>query len=172
MNRRLVYMILALTLLLAGCTGQSGGYTAASSISKDGFATDGQAMRKASGQEIKLWGYVDHGNLYGDERAREILQDWWSGKGPAPTTWRFDLKARDNDATGHAFAVHVPNDAGRDALLKVFAADAKAKRPTKVFIKGKLFTFDAPTGGVLLTGLRMEVQSSADILLELPEQGK
>ena len=60
-------------------------------------------------------------------------------------------------------------DPGRDELLKVFLADARAGRPTKVYLEGSLLTFDAPTNGRLLHGLRMELQSSRDIRLTLPE---
>jgi hypothetical protein len=162
--------VLAASLLLtAGCQQQAGGDVAASSISRDGFALDGAALRRLDGQEIKLWGYVDHGNLYGDAGARAILQEWWSGDGPNAKTWRFNVKANADDEAGRSFAVHVPNDSGRDPLLTRFLADARTGRPTKVFVKGKLLTFDAPTSGTLLTGLIVEPSSSRDILLEAPQ---
>jgi hypothetical protein len=135
-------------------------YVAASSISKDGFARDADAARRLAGQEVKLWGYVDHGNLYGDEGAKLILGDWWSGEGPDAGAWRFNLKASADDAVGHSFAVHVPNDPGRDVLLAVFVADANAQRPTRVLLTGRLLTFDAPTHVAGLTGLYMELASS------------
>ncbi len=47
-----------------------------------------------------------------------ILGDWWSGEGPDATTWRFNLKAEADDEVGHSFPVHVPNDPGRDDLLR------------------------------------------------------
>jgi len=144
-------------------------YVAASSITRNGFAVDGKAMRALDGQQMKIWGFVDHGNLYGDESAKAILGDWWSGEGPTATTWRFNLKASAEDKVGQSFEVRVPNDQGRDDLLRAFVADAQAQRPTKVFVKGKMFTFDAPTGGASLTGLRMEPASSGDILLVLPD---
>ena len=106
--------------------------------------------------------------MYGDAGANEILEDWWSGEGPSTTTWRFNLKAKENDETGRSFPVHVPNDQGRDEILKAFLADARAQKPTKVYVKGKLFTFDAPTNAEALTGLVMELKSSDDILFELP----
>jgi hypothetical protein len=161
---------LVVTVFLAGCSRQLGDYTAASSISRNGFARDGEQMRKLDGQEIKVWGFVDHDNLYGDEGAKEILGDWWSGEGLSPTTWRFDLKAKADDESGHSFSVHVPNDPGRDDLLKAFVADARAGKPTRVFATGRIFTFDAPTNVAPLTGLYMELQSSDDILLEIPEE--
>ena len=168
MKKYLGLVMLVVTVLLAGCSDQKGGYVAASSLSKDGFARNGAEARKLHGQEVKLWGFVDHGNLYGDEGAKQILGDRWSGDGPNATTWRFNLKARADDEVGHSFAVNVPNDPGRDDLLKVFLADASAGKPTKVFLKGKLFTFDAPTNAAPLTGLSMDLQSSRDILFELP----
>ena len=171
MNRYLGgFIMLVVTLYLSGCSGQTGDYVAASSISRNGFARDAAAMRKMDGQEVKLWGFVDHGNLYGDEGAKEILGDWWSGEGPTATTWRFNLKANEDDEVGQSFAVHVPNDEGRDALFRTFVADAGAGKPTKVFLRGRLRTFDAPTNAAALTGLRMELESSDDIRLEPPDE--
>jgi len=162
--------MLVVALLLAGCSQQVGDYVAASSISRNGFARDGNKMRKVDGQEIKIWGFVDHDNLYGDEGAKEILADRWSGDGPSPATWRFDLKAKADDEAGHSFSVHIPNDQRRDDLLKAFVADARAGKPTRVFVTGRIFTFDAPTNVTPLTGLYMELQSSDDIRLQLPEE--
>jgi hypothetical protein len=106
--------------------------------------------------------------MYGDKGAREILGDWWSGEGPDATTWRFNLKARADDDTGQSFAVHVPNDAGRNDLLRAFVADARAQRPTRVFITGRLTTFEAPSSDRVRTGLTIEVQSSNDVSPEAP----
>jgi hypothetical protein len=72
-----------------------------------------------------------------------MLRDCWSGDSPDAGTWRFGLKANENDETGHSFAVYVPNDAGRDGLLEVFLADARRKRPARVLVKGRLFAFRA-----------------------------
>jgi hypothetical protein len=162
--------MLVVSLLLAGCQQQVGDYVAASSISRNGFARDAAALREADGQEVKLWGYVDPSNLYGDASAQAILGDWWSGEGPDAATWRFNLKARAGDEAGQSFAVDVPNDAGRDDLLRAFVADAQAQRPTKVFVTGRLFTFAAPASDRVRTGLTMEVQSSSNILLEAPPE--
>jgi len=127
-------------------------------------------MRKVHGQEIRVWGFVDHNNLYGDDRAKKILEEWWSGDGPNAASWRFNLKANEDDETGQSFPVHVPNDPWRDDLLRAFVADARAHRSTPVFVKGKLFTFAAPANVTFLTGLYIEVPSSQDILLEFPEK--
>lgn len=163
MNKYLIIFIVVVAACLAGCNQQTGDYVAASSISADGFARNEQAVRQLDGEEIKLWGYVDHGNLYGDEDAREILGDWWSGAGPDAETWRFNLKANADDAVGKSFAVTLPNDAGRDALLRRFVTDAQAQRPTRVFVTGRLTTFDAPSSDGVRTGLLLDVQSSSDI---------
>jgi hypothetical protein len=170
MNKYLsLIIILIVTAFLAGCNQQIGDYTVASSISENGFARDETEMLEVEGQEVKIWGFVDHANMYGDEGAKGILEEWWSGDGPSATTWRFNLKAREDDEAGQSFPVHVPNDEGRDDLLKAFAADARAQKPTKVFVKGKIFRFDAPTNVIPRTGLYMELESSYDILLEPSE---
>jgi hypothetical protein len=168
MNKYLNLIILAATLLATGCNKQIGDYVAASSISRNGFARDAEAMRRLNGQEIKVWGFVDSGNIYGDADAKEILGALWSSEGPDAATWRFNLKADPDDKTGNSFPVLVPNDPGRDELLRAFVADANAQRPTRVFVTGKLHTFDAPTNTGALTGLTMELRSSNDILLEPP----
>jgi hypothetical protein len=170
-NRFLGLIMVIAACALAGCIGQTGDFMPASAISGNGFARDGAAMRALDGQVVKLWGFVDPGNVYGDAGAHEILGDWWSGPGPDAATWRFDLKANADDATGHSFAVHAPNDPGRDDLLERFVADAQAQQPTKVFVTGKLYTFAAPANIAVRTGLTMAVSSSAAILLDAPEGG-
>jgi hypothetical protein len=168
MHKRLTPFLVALSLSMAGCPEHLNGYSSAASISQNGYARDGASLRKANGQAVKLWGYVDHGNLYGDEGAKKILGQWWSGAGPSATLWRFNLKAKAEDETGRSFAVWVPNGPGRDALLKAFLADAKAGRPTRVFLKAKVFSFDAPSQAGTLTGLHLDVASSRDITLGVP----
>jgi hypothetical protein len=154
---------------ITGCDEQIGGYIPASAITRNGFFRDPVAAARASGRHIKLWGYVDHGNLYGDAGARRILREWWSGDGPNAGIWRFNLKAETDDPVGRSFAVLVPNDAGRLGLLKRFAADAGARRPTKVFVSGTLLTFEAPTQITARTGLYLELSSSQDVLLQPPQ---
>jgi hypothetical protein len=168
MDKYLSLIMIAATLFLAGCNQPMGDYVAASSISSNGFARDAEAMHRLDGQEIRVWGFVDSGNIYGDADAKEILGDLWSGDGPDAATWRFNLKADPGDKMGNSFPVLVPNDPGRDELLRAFKADANAHKPTKVFVKGKLHTFDAPTNTGALTGLTIELRSSNDILLEPP----
>ncbi len=109
---------------------------------------------------------MDHSNLYGDDGAREILADWWSGPGPDDDTWRFNLKAEADDEVGHSFAVYVPNDAGRDDLLRIFVADARAQAATRVFVTGRLYTYDAPSNVNTRTGLYLKATSADDVLLK------
>ena len=148
---------------LVGCEEPGGDYLAASDVAHGPFARNGAELRGAHGREIRLWGYVDYANLYGDAGARDILGEFWSGEGPNPAAWRFDLKAGEDDAAGQSFAVHVPNDDRRDEVLRVLVANARAGRSTKVFLSGRLFSFAAPTNVRTLTGLYMELQSAADI---------
>ena len=91
-------------------------------------------MRKKHGREILVWGFVGPGNLYGDEGAKMILEECWSGEGSSAGTWRFNLKAHAEDKSGQSFPVYVPKDPGRDNLLKAFVAEAGKSRPTRVFV--------------------------------------
>ena len=163
MNKIFRLLIFFAVILAAGCNEQTGDYVAVSSISTDGFAR--QTAQIVDGQVVKLWGFVDHSNLYGNAGTQEILADWWSGPGPDDDTWRFNLKAEADDEAGHSFPVHVPNDAGRDDLLRTFLADARTQQPTRVFVTGRLFTFDAPGNVTTRTGLYMEAASAHDVLL-------
>jgi hypothetical protein len=153
---------------MAPCNPATGDYLPAASFGRSGFAQPGAGVEALQGQRIRIWGFVDHVNIYGDTAAREILGEWWSGEGPAASSWRFNLKAAAADPPGASFAVHVPNDLLRDDLLRVFVADARNKRATRVFLQGQLELFDAPTQGARLTGLRLELKSSRDIRLDQP----
>jgi hypothetical protein len=166
---RLAIFLLIIALCLAGCSQRMDDYLAASSISKDGFARNAEKARELDGQVLKLWGFVDHTNIYGDDDARAILGDWWSGAGPDAVTWRFNFKTKIDDMAGESFAVTVPNDAGRDELLRQFVADARAQQPTRVFLTGKLVAFDAPTNNGVLSGLTLKLGSSGDVLLAPPD---
>jgi hypothetical protein len=167
-QRRLCLAALVTGAFLAGCDERIGDYLAVSSIARKGFATDERGVACLKGQEVRIWGFVDHRNLYGDAGAKQILGEWWSGEGPNATTWRFDLMGGADDEAGQGFQVRVPNDPGRDELLRGFLTDAIVCRPTRVFVKGRLLTFNAPTNARTLTGLFLELQSSGDILLEPP----
>jgi hypothetical protein len=169
MNHPFSLILLVMVTGLVGCHEQIGDYRAAAAISQNGFARNGQEMRQMQGQEIKVWGFVDHHNVYGDAGAKQILQEWWSGDGPSTTTWSFKLQGKADAAAGESFLVRVPNDQGRDDILRVLLADARAQRPTKVFVKGRLFTFEAPTNAISQTGIYLELQSSQDILFKSPE---
>jgi hypothetical protein len=170
MKSGLFLVMLIFAALLGGCDAPVGDYVPVSAVSRNGFARDAASVGRLEGQAIKLWGYVDHANLYGDDGAREILGEWWSGPGPSAAAWRFNLKARAEDGAGQSFAVHVPNDAKRDELLRIFRADAEAGRPTRVFVTGRLAIFDAPTNAADRTGLVLEMESSQDILLTPPAE--
>lgn len=152
-----------------GCHQRMGGYTAVSSISKKGFARNREQLLSMDGQQVNVWGYVDHSNMYGDQKTRALLGEWWGGDGPTPNTWRFDLKGEAGDRAGHSIQVIAPNDGGRDALLRAFSADARAEKPTRVFLTGKLRVFDAPTNFRLSTGFFIEVGSTDAIRLDLPK---
>ena len=149
----------------AECVADANSYIPAKRLSRAGFARDAREAERLDGREIALAGFVDHGNLFGDAGAREILGDWWGGPGPDADHWRFDLKARPDDPVGHSFTVVVPNGPVREALLMVFRADAEAGRPTPVFLRGIVSTFDAPVNAVRMTGLRVALRSASDIRL-------
>lgn len=162
-----VTIVCAVTLA-QGCAQKYGDYIATDSLTRHGFALDRTRMLKADGQAIKLWGYVDRHNIYAND-ADTILEEWWGGNGPSPSQWRFNLKARPTDEAGRSIPVYLPNDEHRDHLLRVFLTDARAGRPTKVFLRGRLVTFDAPTNVRLHTGVIIRVDSSADISLDKPD---
>ena len=147
----------------AACAVPAADYLPAASMSDSGFVRGAGASGLPQGAEIRLWGFVDHGNLYGDDGARAILGDWWGGPGPDSANWRFNLKTGANQPVGASFAVHIANDLLRDDVLRVFRADAEAGRATRVYLRGRVFTFAAPTGTRNLTGLRLEVKSSRAI---------
>ena len=166
MARCLIATVLVVAVSLAGCNGRIGDYVAASSIAKNGFSREGKGMGNANGLQTRVWGFLDHRNLYGDAGAKRILGDWWGGEGPSATAWRFDLLAEADDEVGQGFQVLVPNDSGRDQLLRAFLADAEAGRSTRVFVTGKLYAFPAPTNAMTLTGLHLEPRSSHDVRLK------
>ena len=160
---RLALLAGADTEAIAACSITAGDYVAAHSFSRSGFARSSFDLSRVAGHEVLVWGYVDHRNLFGDDRAREILGDWWGGHGPDDDVWSFGLKAGADDPAGHSFAVQVPNDLLRDDLLRLFLIDARAGRPTKVYLRGRISTFDAPLNSLRKIGLRMEVGSSGHI---------
>lgn len=170
--RQLHVLSLVATFLLAmcGCSDRIAGYTAASAISANGFARNPSSFRDEAGREIRLWGFVDPSNLYGDEDVKNLTGEWWSGPATEPGTWRFNLKANVEDERGHSFPVIVPDDAGRDALLRFFIEDAIAGKPTRVYLTGRIFTYDAPSNLSSRVGLTMRLQSSRDILLDPAEK--
>ena len=154
---------------LAGCGDRVGEYLAVSAIARGGLVSDERTVAKMHGREVRLWGFVDQGNLYGDAEAKRVLGEWWSGQAPDPDHWRFDLKAQADDPVGRSFSVLVPNDAGRKDLLDHLLADAQARRATKILVTGRLFTFHAPTHILDRSGLYLQLRSSQDIRLDPPD---
>ena len=138
---------------------------AAADLTRRGFMRDEALARRLDGHTIRVSGFVDHANLYGDRGAREILGDWWSGEGSDPAAWRFNLKAHPNEEAGHSFAVHVGNDPDRRSRLSAIVEDARAGRTTRVYVTGTLRRFDAPTNAVAKTGLYLEVGASSGVVL-------
>jgi len=53
-------------------------------MARGGFVTDQGALAEMDGRAVRLRGFVDHGNLYGDEDAKRVLGECWSGKGRTP----------------------------------------------------------------------------------------
>jgi len=70
----LALITLVNSCLMTGCHEQRDDYIAASSISQNGFARNGEEMHKVHGQEIMVWGFVDHSNIYGDDGAKKFLK--------------------------------------------------------------------------------------------------
>lgn len=154
--------------MMAGCSQTIDGYTAASTVSANGFARMPMASQCCGCRQFKLWGYVDQLNIYGNAGARELLGPWWSGEGPDSSAWRFNLKARAEDGVGQSFAVYAPDDPYRDRILSIFAEHANRQTPIRVFLKGRLSTFEAPNNITTPVGLYMELGSSQDILIDPP----
>jgi hypothetical protein len=167
---RSAHLVLAAAMALAGCVEPVGEYLPVSAIARGGFVSDERTVAEMRGREVRLWGFVDQGNLYGDAGAKRVLGEWWSGEGPDPDHWRFDLKAQADDPVGRSFAVLVPNDAGREDFLERLVADARARRPTKIFVAGRLSTFHAPTQILDRIGLLLQLRSSQDIRLDPPDR--
>ena len=153
-----VLLILIVPLFLGGCKDKPiGGYVPASSFSKKGFAKNREQVLALRGKVLKVWGYVDGGNVF--------PKDWGDNQ---PGKWRFKLKAKPSDDVGQSFSIHIPVDDRHDELVALFEATDFANKPTRVFVTGKLSTFDAPMNFVRKTGLIMDVNSSKDIFLKAP----
>ena len=153
-----VLLILIVPLFLGGCKDKPiAGYIPASSFSKKGFAKNREQVLALRGKVLKVWGYVDGGNVF--------PKDWGDNQ---PGKWRFKLKAKPSDDVGQSFSIHIPVDDRHDELVALFEATDFADKPTRVFVTGKLSTFDAPMNFVRKTGLSMDVNSSIDIFLKAP----
>lgn len=98
---------------LTACVEEPDRYVAAAEITRQGFARDGAALRDLDDRTIRVSGFVDPANLYGDAAARGILAQWWAGEARDAATWSFNLKARESDGPGQSFTVFVRTDDGR-----------------------------------------------------------
>jgi hypothetical protein len=156
----LFLIILTLLPLLGGCLDKSvSGYIPASSFSKKGFAKNREQALANGGKVIKVWGYVDGDNVFSKE---------WEDD--SPEKWSFHLKAKPWDDVGQSFPIHIPVDDGHDELMALFVANDLMDKPIRVFVTGRISTFDAPMNFVFKTGLYMELNSSKDILLKKPTE--
>jgi len=158
-------LLFAVVVYLTACDRRVSDCEPIGVLASSGFARAAGAPPGGSAREVCVWGYVDRGNLYGDPSVRRLLGDWWSGPAPTANTWRFDLLGQPDDSPGRGVAVHVPNDSGRDALLRGFAADADGGRATRVCARGRLIGTPAPTNLRTLTALSLRARSSGDIWL-------
>jgi hypothetical protein len=150
---------------LTACEQPSQAYIAAADLTRHGFVRERAVAHSLNGRMVRVWGFVDHANLYGDPGTREILGEWWGGEPSDPATWRFNMKAHPDDKAGHSFAVHVRSDPGRHRLLSAIVADARAGRATRVYVTGTLRTFDAPTNAAMKQGIYLTVDASSGVVL-------
>lgn len=158
--------LLVLITGLIGCDRRLDDSYPITTLASNGFARPAGVRLADHGSRICVWGYVDRANLYGDPSARRWLGDWWSGLGPDKDTWRFDLLGHPDDAPGRGVPVHVPNDSGRDDLLRVLVAEVNADRSTRVRVCGRFLGTPAPTNLRTLTALTLRSRSSGDIRIE------
>ncbi len=160
---RLAWLALA---LIAGCDRSSYEYLPASSISEDGFARDGEAMRAANGTEIRVWGFVDYANV--DYGVVPAPADARLPGTAAALTWSFNLKANEDDAPGHSFKVMVPEDAAAGDLKKELVEARRSGRPVRAFVTGSVRTFEAPANLRRYTGFYLVVPRSQAVSLGRP----
>jgi hypothetical protein len=162
-------LVLAYAGWLPACEESPANAIPLSRLADGGFARNARVLERWRGREPRLLGFVDHGNLYGDGEARDILGERWAGPGPADGIWRFDLKGAADDPVGRSFAVHLPANAGAAALFRRFAADAVMGRPTRVRVSGRLHGFSAPTQARRLVGLYLVLGLSRAVAPDRPE---
>ncbi|MEX1315898.1 MAG: hypothetical protein AB1Z22_02080 [Synechococcaceae cyanobacterium] len=166
------FTCVTILVLVTGCDEQIGGYLPASSIStRTGFARNRKQALKMSGKEIKLWGYVDYSNVYADGAGDAVPTDWDQvhSHNLTPDMWRFDLMIRPDGEAGCGFAVYLRKHEDGKKLFAGFSTNERAGKPSRVYVKGKVFTFDAPTNLMGLTGLYMESELPNGVLLEHPD---
>jgi hypothetical protein len=61
-------LVLSAAIALSGCREPVGDYLPVSAIARD----EGTAA-EMQGRDVRLWGFVDHGSLYGDADAKRVL---------------------------------------------------------------------------------------------------
>jgi hypothetical protein len=151
---------------MAGCDRSSYDHLPASSISKDGFARDGEAMRAANGTEIRVWGFVDYANV--DYGVVPAPADARLPGAAAALTWSFNLKAKENDAPGHSFRVVVPEDEAAGNLKQKLVEAGRSGRPVRAYVTGSIRTFEAPANLRRYTGFYLVVPRSQAVSLGRP----
>ena len=118
----------------------------ASIVYKNGSAIDEEQIKKLEGKTIKVWGYIDRGNILLDEKiARVFIQ-------------------RDfNDPLGYGVGIKLYGN--RENYKKLFdkIKDTDEDRPIKILVKGKLYTFNKITNFSSSKGVGLEVFNVKDI---------
>ncbi len=142
----LAILLLLAAAWLAGCDEPAGEYLPASSIARKGFVRDHQSISELQGVQggpVRLWGFVDHGNLYGDGRAKRVLAEWQERDGPDADTRRFDPKAEATTRWGACSRCSSPTMRGARTFLERFVADTGRGAPRRLY--AGQFKFHAPT---------------------------
>lgn len=158
-------------ILMEGCDRRIGDYRPLSSmVNRSGFAVDRRRALELEGQEIRIWGYVDSLNVYSNPVAEHVPAGWHRvhASHDGAEVLRFDLVTSPSGRAGSGIHVYLPNNEGARMLMKSLAADRAAGTSTRVFVRGNVFTFDAPTNLSRHIGLYIVVKSSKDVLLEHP----
>ena len=131
----------------------------ASSISRNGFARSRTRMKKLDGQVIRVCGYVDYSNFFPESL---------DGRGVYTNVWRFNMKSAPDDAAGKSFGIRVKKDEARSTIQQRIRDNMLAGKPTKVYISGKVSTYDLSTNFRRLTGFHIDVSSSTGISFQEP----
>jgi tetratricopeptide (TPR) repeat protein len=112
-----------LGVLVCGCRAQAPDDALdLASISRNGLLAGGLDSAAVHGRTLTLAGFVDARNLYGDDAARRVLGDWWSGPGPGVGAWR-----REALAAFERYVGSMPDDANA-LFYAALAANALRNR--------------------------------------------